>query len=117
MVDSTLRALETTPRRAAEDLRKATELAAELGAPAPAGADDAAQRGDLAQPPLRDARRTRWTRSRPRARRAGGTINDAVLAIVAGMLRLYFEHAGTDLGGKPAVALVPVSVRRRRQAG
>jgi WS/DGAT/MGAT family acyltransferase len=39
---------------------------------------------------------------------AGGTVNDAILAVVAGALRAYLP----DLGERLPVALVPVSVRR-----
>jgi len=47
---------------------------------------------------------------------AGGTVNDALLAVVAGMLRRYFEAAGLALEAPP-VALVPVSVRREDERG
>jgi WS/DGAT/MGAT family acyltransferase len=43
---------------------------------------------------------------------AGGTVNDAILGAVSGMLRDYLDEAGVDLGGRDAVALVPVSIRR-----
>lgn len=50
---------------------------------------------------------------------AGGTVNDAVLAAVTGMLDRYLSVAGVDvdrLAGDP-VALVPVSVRRPDESG
>ncbi|MGN6608795.1 MAG: wax ester/triacylglycerol synthase family O-acyltransferase [Jatrophihabitans sp.] len=50
---------------------------------------------------------------------AGGTVNDAVLAAVCGMLDRYLAAAGVDptgLAGDP-VALVPVSVRRPDEEG
>ena len=46
----------------------------------------------------------------------GATVNDALLAAVAGMLRRYLEAAGEPTG-KPLVALVPVSVRRPGEEG
>ena len=48
---------------------------------------------------------------------AGGTVSDALLAAVAGMLGDYLAEAGTDLGGREPVALVPVSVRREGDEG
>jgi WS/DGAT/MGAT family acyltransferase len=52
------------------------------------------------------------------ARRAGGTVNDAILAIVAGMLRHYLEAADPDSGnGRSPVALVPVSIRQPDEHG
>src|SRR5204863_8248473 len=47
---------------------------------------------------------------------AVATVNNALLAAVAGMLRSYLEAAGEPLG-KPLVALVPVSVRRPGEEG
>jgi diacylglycerol O-acyltransferase / wax synthase len=44
----------------------------------------------------------------------GGTVNDALLAVVAGMLRRYL--AGTGVHGDP-VALVPVNIRREDERG
>jgi WS/DGAT/MGAT family acyltransferase len=40
----------------------------------------------------------------------GGTVNDAVLAVVAGALGRYLRHRGTDTRGLVLKALVPVSV-------
>ena len=47
------------------------------------------------------------------AKAQGGTVNDGILAAVAGMLRGYLKEAGIDAEGvgKDPVALVPVSVR------
>src|SRR5258706_15148666 len=47
---------------------------------------------------------------------AGGSVNDALLAVVTGMLRRYFEAAGLALEAPP-VALVPVGVRREDERG
>ena len=111
LVDSTVRALETSPRRAAEDLMRATELASEL----------ARQRPQAPMTPLNHPispnRRYAMTslaldRVKAAGRAAGGTINDVILAAVAGMLRDYLDIAGVDLGGRDPVALVPVSIRR-----
>jgi diacylglycerol O-acyltransferase len=47
-------------------------------------------------------------------KRAGGKVNDVLLAIVAGMLGRYLAAAGPEAfrpGDRPPVALVPVSVR------
>jgi WS/DGAT/MGAT family acyltransferase len=46
----------------------------------------------------------------------GGTVNDALLAAVAGMLRRYLESAGAPVD-RELVALVPVSVRRGGDEG
>lgn len=112
-METAKRALDTSPRRAAEDLRQATELAAELARTRPQAPMTtlnrpispnrryAIARGELA--PLKAA-----------GKAAGGTVNDALLAVVAGMLRRYL--ADQDVRGEP-VALVPVSVRREDERG
>ena len=41
----------------------------------------------------------------------GGTVNDAVLAVVAGALGRFFRHRGLDTDGLVLTVLVPVSVR------
>jgi WS/DGAT/MGAT family acyltransferase len=111
LVDSTLRALDTTPRQAAGELRKATELATEL----------ARQRPQAPMTPLNrtiSPNRRYAMRSLPLAavkaagKAAGGTVNDTILGAVSGMLRDYLAEAGVDLAGRDAVALVPVSIRR-----
>ena len=53
-LDAARRALETSPRRPRTELRRSDGPAARARAPAPAGADDAAQRAARPQPPLRD---------------------------------------------------------------
>ena len=103
-------------RRATDDLRSATEVALELARTRPQAPPTPAERRHRAQPPLRDRaprpRRALKAVAKPR----GATVNDAVLAIVAGMLRRYLLAAGTPLR-PPPVALVPVSVRRAGDEG
>lgn len=103
------------PRRAAGDLRQATDLLVELARQRPAAPMTplnhtigphrryGLHRAELA--PLKAA-----------AKASGGTVNDAILAIVAGMLQRYFVAAGVAVDGQP-VALVPVSVRRDGEEG
>jgi WS/DGAT/MGAT family acyltransferase len=43
----------------------------------------------------------------------GGTLNDVVLATVAGALRGFFQKRGLDVDGMEVRAMVPVSVRAR----
>ena len=111
VVDSTQRALDTSPRKAAEDLRGATELATELTRARPQAPMTPLNR------PISPNRRAAL-RSAPLAplkaagKAAGGTVNDALLAAVTGMLHDYLAAAGADLRGREPVALVPVSVRR-----
>lgn len=47
----------------------------------------------------------------------GGTLNDVVLATVAGALRRFFAQRGVDPDDLDVRALVPVSVRREDQRG
>jgi diacylglycerol O-acyltransferase len=47
----------------------------------------------------------------------GGTVNDVVLATVAGALRVFFAHRGVDPDELEIRALVPVSVRTQDQHG
>ncbi len=111
VLDSTARVWETSPRQAATDLRRATELATEL----------ARQRPQAPMTPLNDPispNRAFAMRScelpviKAAGKAAGGTVNDVVLATVAGTLDRFLAAAGTDLRGREPVALVPVSVRR-----
>ena len=98
------------PLGAADDLRKGTELAAEL----------ARQRPQAPMTPLNQPispnrrytmRATELATVKAAGRAAGGTVNDVILAVVAGALKRYLEAAGTDLRGRDPVALVPVSIR------
>ena len=47
----------------------------------------------------------------------GGTVNDAVLAVVAGALGRFLRHRGVDTDGLALRALVPVSVRAESEQG
>jgi diacylglycerol O-acyltransferase / wax synthase len=111
LLESTVRALDTTPRQAAADVRKATELATEL----------ARQRPQAPMTPLNETispnrrfamRKLGLPAVKAAGKAAGGTVNDAILVAVTGMLARYLDVAGTDLDGRDPVALVPVSVRR-----
>jgi len=51
------------------------------------------------------------------AERLGGTVNDVVLAVVAGGLRSFLRRRGFSTRGKTIRALVPVSTRRTEERG
>jgi WS/DGAT/MGAT family acyltransferase len=100
------RALDLSPRRAAEELRKTTELAAEL----------ARQRPQAPMTPLNEPlspNRSYATRAvdlasiKSAGKALGATVNDVILGVVTGALRTFLGPTRRDL-----VALVPVSVRR-----
>ena len=110
-MDTALRALETSPRSAADDLRKATDLLVEL----------ARQRPQAPMTPLNEPlgpnRRYATARADLGAIKAagkamGGTVNDVLVAAVAGMLARYLPACESE-----PVALVPVSVRREEERG
>jgi diacylglycerol O-acyltransferase len=119
MVDGMLRALDPDPRRAAAEMRRATDVALELARTRPQApmtplnkAISPNRRYAIAHADLATFKRV--------GRRAGGTVNDVVLAVVAGMLGRYLAAAGPEAfaPGAPApVALVPVSVRQTSEAG
>ncbi len=114
--EATMRALETSPRSAAEDVLRATDLVAELARARPQAPMTPLNR--TISPNRRYAmERVRLDEVKAAAKAGGGTVNDALLAAVAGMLRTYFAEAGTDLGGRRPVALVPVSVRGEGEEG
>ena len=109
------RALSADPMRAANDLLRATELLTELARTRPQAPMTFLNRGigpnrryAMARAPLADLKAA--------ARVAGGTVNDAILAAVAGMLGRLFDLAGERPSRAP-VALVPVSVRREGEEG
>ncbi|MGI8559734.1 MAG: WS/DGAT/MGAT family O-acyltransferase [Solirubrobacteraceae bacterium] len=114
MLDGVARALDPDPRRAAGELRRATELAVELARNRPQ-----APMTPLNRPIGSNRRwalvRTDLARVKQAARASGGTVNDVLLAAVAGMLRSYLSAAEPGAwDGRPPVALVPVNVRRER---
>jgi WS/DGAT/MGAT family acyltransferase len=115
LVDSAARALSPDPFRTASDVLRGTEVLAEL----------ARQRPQAPMTPLNRTigpnRRYGLTRARLADLKAigqasGGTVNDVILATVAGMLRRYFQAGGIELRSPP-VALVPVSVRKEGEEG
>jgi diacylglycerol O-acyltransferase len=113
--DSLDRALNPRPLKMAGDLLKATELLTELARNRPA-----APMTPLNEPIGPNRRyalhRARLVDVKAAAKAAGGTVNDAILSVVAGMLRRYLEDAGTQLKSPP-VALIPVSVRKPGDEG
>ncbi len=115
LLDSATRALSPDPRRAAGDLKSATELLVELAKLRPSAPMTPLNAGlgpnrrfAFASAPLADLKRA--------GKGQGATVNDALLAAVAGMLRRYLEQAGEPTS-RPLVALVPVSVRRPGEEG
>ncbi len=111
-IDATMRVLEASPRSTANDFWRAAETLSELGRlslPAP----------DLPiNRPISASRSFAMARAplvgvKAAARAAGATVNDVVLAAVAGMLAGYLGEAGVDVQAlsRDPVALVPVSVR------
>jgi diacylglycerol O-acyltransferase / wax synthase len=110
VVESTLRALDTSPRRAADDLRRATELVTELARQRPQAPMTSLNR--TISPNRRFVMRSVGLGAvKAAGRAAGGTVNDVLLAAVAGALR-RFVGPEEDL-----VALVPVSIRREGEEG
>ncbi|MDP1850449.1 MAG: wax ester/triacylglycerol synthase family O-acyltransferase [Solirubrobacteraceae bacterium] len=115
LLESATRALQPSPRRAAGDLRSDTELLVQLARTRPSAPMTPLNAGQ--GPNRRFAFTTAPLADLKRAGKAhGATVNDALLAAVAGMLRRYLEAAG-EATGRPLVALVPVSVRRPGEAG
>ena len=126
MIDGMLRALDPDPRRAAAetrkaaaDLRKASEVALELARSRPQAPMTSLNR------PISPNRRYATAHAdlallKRAGKAAGGTVNDAVLAVVSAMLARYLDAGGRDPSADPArapVALVPVSVRAPNEAG
>ena len=109
------RALTADPMRAASDVRRATELLAELARNRPQAPMTFLNRGigpnrryAMARASLADLKAA--------GKEAGGTVNDAILTAVAGMLARLFDATGERPSRAP-VALVPVSVRRPGEEG
>ena len=114
MLDGMVRALDPDPRRAATDMRRATEVALELARTRPSAPMTPLNRP--ISPNRRYALATGDLAAVKRAgRAAGATVNDTLLAVVAGMLGRYLAHDADWPAGDPdarrPVALVPVSVR------
>jgi diacylglycerol O-acyltransferase len=115
--DSTLRALDTSPRRAAEDLWRGTELLTELARQRPQ-----APMTPLNRPISASRRFARASGSLTEIKRVAksfdATVNDVLLAVVAGTLERYLAGVAADMDRRSSpVALVPVSVRREDQRG
>jgi diacylglycerol O-acyltransferase / wax synthase len=111
MVDGLQRTLNPDPRRVAGDMRRASEVALELAKTRPQAPMTPLNR------PISPNRRyatahTDLNTIKTVGKRAGGTVNDAILAVVAGMLGRYLGAAE-----RRPVALVPVSVRDSDEAG
>ncbi len=119
MLDGMLRAMDPDPRRAAGDMRRATEVALELARNRPQAPMTALNRP--ISPNRRFAIGHAALGSLKRAGRAAdGTVNDAVLGVVAGMLGRYLTASGDAVAGsdqRSPVALVPVSVRDAADRG
>jgi WS/DGAT/MGAT family acyltransferase len=113
MFDGLVRALDPDPRRAAGDMRRTSELVVELARARPQAPMTPLNR------PISPNRRyafayTDLSTIKQVGRRAGGKVNDVILAIVCGMLGRYLAAAGPEAfppDDRPPVALVPVSVR------
>jgi WS/DGAT/MGAT family acyltransferase len=112
MLESAARALSpTAPLQAMNDLRRATEVMTELARTKPQAPMTPLNRSigpnrryALASVPLDRVKAT--------GRALGGTVNDVLVAVVAGMLRRVLPPLD-----RPPVALVPVSVRREGEEG
>ncbi len=111
--DSAQRALQPDPRRTAKDLLSAAELLGELARTRPAAPMTSLnepigpnRRYAMHSTELADVKRA--------AKAAGGTVNDAILAVVTGTLALVLDR---PVGAPAPVALVPVSVRRPGEEG
>jgi WS/DGAT/MGAT family acyltransferase len=119
MIDGMIRALDPDPSRAAADTKRTLDVVLELARQRPQAPMTPLNR------PISPNRRyaiahTDLAVLKTVGKAAGGTVNDAVLAVVAGMLGRYLAAAGPeafDIDGRPPVALVPVSVRTRDEAG
>lgn len=111
--DSAQRALVPDPRRAAREVRQATEMLTELARTRPRAPMTSLNRA------IGPNRRCAFQRAglaelKAAGKAAGGTVNDAILAVVAGTLRLALPEL---VEGPSPVALVPVSVRREGEEG
>lgn len=112
-----IRAAFRAPRRAVES---ATEFLAGLGALAWAGLNPAPSSPLNVQ--IGPHRRYEYVRASLDDFKAiknalGGTVNDVVLAVVAGALRRWLEHRSVDVRGLELKAMVPVSTRAVHEQG
>jgi diacylglycerol O-acyltransferase len=109
VLESAMRALDTSPRRAAEDLRRAADLVGELARARPQ-APMTPLNGPLSPNRSYATARVDLGEVKRVGKALGATVNDFLLAAVTGMLEAYLRSAGIALERLP-VALVPVSVR------
>ncbi len=112
-----LRAVLRGPRRIAEGLRDA---AVGVGAMAWAGLNPAP--ATLYNKPIGPHRRFTWVRANLADIKAiknelGGTVNDVVLATIAGALGKHLRRRGQNTDGVELKAMVPVSVRADVERG
>jgi len=112
-----LRAVFRGPRRIAEGLRDA---AVGVGAMAWAGLNPAP--ATLYNKPIGPHRRFTWVRANLADIKAiknelGGTVNDVVLATIAGALGKHLRRRGQNTDGVELKAMVPVSVRADVERG
>ncbi|HWE32259.1 MAG TPA: wax ester/triacylglycerol synthase family O-acyltransferase [Solirubrobacteraceae bacterium] len=119
MMEGMLRALDPDPSKAATDMRRTIELALELARQRPQAPMTPLNR------PISPNRRyaiahTDLATIKRVGKAAGGTVNDTMLAVVAGMLGRYLAAAGPEgysVSDRSPVALVPVSVRAQGESG
>jgi diacylglycerol O-acyltransferase len=116
-VARSVRALLRGPRRVVEGLRDA---AVGVGAMAWAGINAAP--ASPYNKPIGPHRRYTWVRANLRDLKAikdslGGTVNDVVLAVVAGALGKHLRRRGQNTDGVELKAMVPVSVRTELEEG
>jgi diacylglycerol O-acyltransferase / wax synthase len=116
-VARSVRALFRAPRRVVEGAR---EAAVGIGAMAWAGMNPAPS--SAYNSPIGPHRRFTWVRAQLDDLKAikdelGGTVNDVVLATVAGALGRHLRRRGIDTDGVELKAMVPVSVRTDLERG
>jgi WS/DGAT/MGAT family acyltransferase len=107
-------------QRPGETLEKVREAAEGVGEVVWAGLNPAPE--VPLNVPIGPHRRVRWVESRladfKEIKNAlGGTVNDAVLAVVAGALRTWLRDRGVRTEGVELRALVPVSIRGEDERG
>jgi WS/DGAT/MGAT family acyltransferase len=113
VIEGTARLLETSALSAAADVARATDVVIAL-----AGSRPKAPVLPINRPISANRSWGRTTASlsaiKAAGRAAGGTVNDAILAIVCAMLDGYLREAGVQPDQLPSdpVALVPVNIRR-----